>query len=169
MGRVDSTASINRPMSHRSARDRLEDPRHPSPPQDHRHDRVRDDCSEARGVFGVLIFTPRLHVVQWPPNFKVSNVDKYEAKLDPEGWLADYSIAARADGASEDVMAAYLRSWWGKARSSDSDISLTIVSTVGLTSTTASSPTTSHSPINPPSHGTSSLSGATMTSPSACS
>jgi hypothetical protein len=45
---------------------------------------------------------------QWPPNFKVSNVDKYEPKQDPGGWLAVYTTAARAAGATEDVMTAYL-------------------------------------------------------------
>jgi hypothetical protein len=43
-----------------------------------------------------------------PPNFKVSNVDKYEPKQDPGGWLAVYTTAARAAGASKDVMTAYL-------------------------------------------------------------
>jgi hypothetical protein len=43
-----------------------------------------------------------------PPNFKVSNVDKYDPKQDPEGWLAVYTIATRAAGATEDVMTAYL-------------------------------------------------------------
>jgi hypothetical protein len=43
-----------------------------------------------------------------PPNFKVSNIDKYELKQDPEGWLAVYTTAARAAGASEDVMTVYL-------------------------------------------------------------
>jgi hypothetical protein len=38
------------------------------------------------------------------PNFKVSNVDKYEPKQDPGGWLAVYMTAARA---TEDVMTAY--------------------------------------------------------------
>ena len=52
--------------------------------------------------------TPRLRAIQWPPNFKVSNVDKYEPKQDPGGWLAVYTTAARAAGASEDVMTAYL-------------------------------------------------------------
>jgi hypothetical protein len=42
------------------------------------------------------------------PNFKVSNVDKYEPKQDPGGWLAVYTIAARAVGATEDVMTVYL-------------------------------------------------------------
>jgi hypothetical protein len=42
------------------------------------------------------------------PNFKVSNVDKYEPKQDPGGWLAVYTTTARAAGASEDVMTAYL-------------------------------------------------------------
>jgi hypothetical protein len=31
-------------------------------------------------MFGVSAFSPRLRPVQWPPNFKVSNVNKYEAK-----------------------------------------------------------------------------------------
>jgi hypothetical protein len=43
-----------------------------------------------------------------PPNFKVSNVDKYEPKQDLGGWLAVYTTAARAAGATEDVMTAYL-------------------------------------------------------------
>jgi hypothetical protein len=45
---------------------------------------------------------------QRPPNFKVSNVDKYEPKQDPGGWLAVYTTAARPAGASKDVMTAYL-------------------------------------------------------------
>jgi hypothetical protein len=56
----------------------------------------------------VTALTPRLRAIQWPPNFKVSNVDKYEPKQDPGGWLAVYTTAARAAGASEDVMTAYL-------------------------------------------------------------
>jgi hypothetical protein len=40
--------------------------------------------SGARGMFMVFAFTPPgLHAVQWPPNFKVSNVDKYEANQSP--------------------------------------------------------------------------------------
>jgi hypothetical protein len=39
---------------------------------------------------------------------EVSNVDKYEPKQDPEGWLAVYTTAARAAGATEDVMTTYL-------------------------------------------------------------
>jgi hypothetical protein len=54
------------------------------------------------------VLTPRLKAIQWPPNFKVSNVDKYEPKQDPGGWLAVYTTAARAAGATEDVMTAYL-------------------------------------------------------------
>jgi hypothetical protein len=57
---------------------------------------------------GVSVLTPHLRAIQWPPNFKVSNVDKYEPKQDPGGWLAVYTTAARADGATEDVMTAYL-------------------------------------------------------------
>jgi hypothetical protein len=43
-----------------------------------------------------------------PPNFKVSNVDKYEPKQGTEGLLAIYTTAARAARATEVVMAAYL-------------------------------------------------------------
>ena len=57
---------------------------------------------------GVSALTPRLRAIQWPPNFKVSNVDKYEPKQDSGGWLAVYTTAARAAGASEDIMTAYL-------------------------------------------------------------
>jgi hypothetical protein len=56
----------------------------------------------------VSALTPRLRAIQWPPNFKVSNVDKYEPKQDPGGWLAVSTTAARAAGVSEDVMTAYL-------------------------------------------------------------
>jgi hypothetical protein len=42
------------------------------------------------------------------PNFKISNIDKYEPKKDPGGWLAVYTIAARAARATEDIMTAYL-------------------------------------------------------------
>jgi hypothetical protein len=73
-----------------------------SPPWDrHHHHRQEDMC-------GVSALTPRLRAIQWPFNFKVSNVDKYEPKQDPGGWLAVYTTAARAAGATEDVMTAYL-------------------------------------------------------------
>jgi hypothetical protein len=53
------------------------------------------------------MLTPCLKAIQWPPNFKVSNVDMYEPKQDPGGWLAVYTTAARAAEATEDVMTAY--------------------------------------------------------------
>jgi hypothetical protein len=40
------------------------------------------------------------------PNFKVSNIDKYEPKQDPDGWLVVYTTTARAARAMEDVMTA---------------------------------------------------------------
>jgi hypothetical protein len=43
-----------------------------------------------------------------PQGHSMSNVDKYEPKQDPGGWLAVYTTAARAAGATEDVMTAYL-------------------------------------------------------------
>jgi hypothetical protein len=73
-----------------------------SPPRDRHHHRQQED------MCGVLALTPRLRAIQWPPNFKVSNVDKYEPKQDPGGWLAVYTTTARAAGATEDVMTAYL-------------------------------------------------------------
>jgi hypothetical protein len=73
-----------------------------SPPRDRHHPRRQEDTC------GVSALTPHLRAIQWPPNFKVSNVDKYEPKQDPGGWLAVYTTAARAAGASEDVMTAYL-------------------------------------------------------------
>jgi hypothetical protein len=73
-----------------------------SPPRDRQHHRRQEDTC------GVSALTPHLRAIQWPPNFKVSNVDKYEPKQDPGGWLAVYTTAARAAGATEDVMNAYL-------------------------------------------------------------
>jgi hypothetical protein len=54
------------------------------------------------------VLTPRLRAIQWPPNFKVSNIDKYKPKQDPGGCLAIYTTAAWAAGATEDVMKTYL-------------------------------------------------------------
>jgi hypothetical protein len=73
-----------------------------SPPRDRHHNRRQEDTC------GVSALTPRLRAIQWPPNFKVSNIDKYEPKQDPGGWLAIYTTAAWAAGATEDVMTAYL-------------------------------------------------------------
>jgi hypothetical protein len=73
-----------------------------SPPRDRQHHRRQEDTC------GVSALTPRLRAIQCPPNFKVSNVDKYEPKQDPGGWLAVYTTAARAAGATEDVMTVYL-------------------------------------------------------------
>jgi hypothetical protein len=42
------------------------------------------------------------------PNFKVSNIDKYEPKQDPGDWLAIYTAVARAAGSTKDVMTVYL-------------------------------------------------------------
>jgi hypothetical protein len=73
-----------------------------SPPRErHHHRRQEDSC-------GVSALTPRLRAIQCPPNFKVSNVDKYEPKQDPGSWLTVYTTASRAAGATEDVMTAYL-------------------------------------------------------------
>jgi hypothetical protein len=73
-----------------------------SPPQDRHHERRQEDTC------GVSALTARLKAIQWPPNFKVSNVNKYEPKQDPGGWLAVYTIAVRAARTTEDVMTAYL-------------------------------------------------------------
>jgi hypothetical protein len=79
-----------------------------SPPQDRHHNRRQEDTC------GVSALTPRLRAIQWPPNFKVSNIDNYEPKQDPGGWLAVYTTAARAAGAIEDVMIVYLLIVLGK-------------------------------------------------------
>ena len=47
---------------------------------------------------------PLLQTIQWLPNFKVSNVNKYESKQNSGGWLAVYTTAARAAEAMEDIM-----------------------------------------------------------------
>jgi hypothetical protein len=73
-----------------------------SPPQDRHHERRQEDTC------GVSALTPRVRAIQWPPNFKVSNVDKYEPKQDLGGWLAVYTTTARAARATEDVMTMYL-------------------------------------------------------------
>jgi hypothetical protein len=73
-----------------------------SPPRDRHHGRRQEDTC------GVSALTLRLRAIQWPPNFKVSNVDKYEPKQDSGGWLALYTTTVRAAGATEDVMTAYL-------------------------------------------------------------
>jgi hypothetical protein len=57
---------------------------------------------------GVSSLTPLLRAIQWPPNFKVSNVNKYEPKQDPGGWLAVYMTVAQTPGVMEDVMTMYL-------------------------------------------------------------
>jgi hypothetical protein len=70
--RVESVAaSTSGPFRGRSRR-----PTTDSPPRDRRHEHWQEDTC------GVSTFTPRLRVIQWPPNFKVSNVDKYEPKQD---------------------------------------------------------------------------------------
>jgi len=56
----------------------------------------------------VVTFSECLRAVEWPPNFKVSNISKYESKLDPTIWLTLYETVARAAGASRDVMMAYI-------------------------------------------------------------
>jgi hypothetical protein len=96
--RVESTAaSTSGPIRGRSRRHITD-----SPPRDRHYERRQEDTC------GVSAITPRLRAIQWPPNFKVSNVDKYGPKQDPGGWLAIYTTAARAAGATKDVMTAYL-------------------------------------------------------------
>ncbi len=73
-----------------TTRGRSRDHHRHSPPRDRRHPRRQEDTC------GVSALTPRLRAIQWPPNFKVSNVDKDEPKQDPGGWLAVYTTAARA-------------------------------------------------------------------------
>jgi hypothetical protein len=96
--RIESAAaSTSGPIQGRSRR-HISD----SSPRDWHHERRQEDTC------GVFALTPRLRAIQWPPNFKVSDIDKYEPKQDPGRWLAVYTTAARAAGATEDVMTAYL-------------------------------------------------------------
>jgi hypothetical protein len=67
-----AAASISGPFRGRSRRHTTD-----SPPWDQPHERRQEDTC------GVSALTPRLRAIQWPPNFKVSNVDKYEPKHDP--------------------------------------------------------------------------------------
>jgi hypothetical protein len=126
-----------------------------SPPRDmHHHRRQEDTC-------GVSALTPRLRAIQWPPNFKVSNVDKYEPKQDPGGWLAVYTTAARAAGATEDVMTAYLPIVLGQdALQWGCDTYPDTASTTGAISVGVSPPTSNLSLTNRRSHGTSNPSSA---------
>jgi hypothetical protein len=57
-----------------TTRGRSRNHHHYSPPRDRHHPRRQEDTC------GVSALTPRLRAIQWPPNFKVSNVDKYEPK-----------------------------------------------------------------------------------------
>jgi hypothetical protein len=89
-----STSGLFRGWSRRHTTD--------SSPWDQQQERRQEDTC------GVFALSPHLRAIQWPPNFKVSNIDKYEAKQDLGGWLAVYTTVARATGATEDVMTAYL-------------------------------------------------------------
>jgi hypothetical protein len=96
--RVESATTLTGGMTRGQSRHHVNN----SPPRDrHHHRRQEDTC-------GVSALTPRLRAIQWPPNFKVSNVDKYEPKQDLGGWLAVYTTTTREAGATEDVMTAYL-------------------------------------------------------------
>jgi hypothetical protein len=92
-----ATASTSSPFWGRSRR-----PNTDSPFRDRQYDHRQEDTC------GVSALTPRLWAIQWPPNLKVSNVDKYKPKQNLGGWLVVYTTAARAAGATEDVMTAYL-------------------------------------------------------------
>jgi hypothetical protein len=124
-----------------------------SPPWDRHHNRRQEDTC------GVSALTPRLRAIQWPPNFKVSNIDKYEPKQDPGGWLVVYTTAARAVGATEDVMTACPSSS-GKMRCNRYNTYPDTASTIGATSVGIYSPTSNLSLTSRHSHGTSNRSGA---------
>ena len=92
-----AAASTTSPVRGRSRR-----PNTRSPPRDRRRDHRQEDTC------GVSTLNPRLWAIQWPPDFKVSNDDKYERKQDPLSWLAIYTTAAWAARATEDIMTVYL-------------------------------------------------------------
>jgi hypothetical protein len=86
--RVESVAaSTSGPIRGRSRRHITNSP---SQGRHHEH-RQEDTC-------GVSALTQCLWAIQWPPNFKVSNVDKYKPKQDPRGWLAVYTTATQDAG-----------------------------------------------------------------------
>jgi hypothetical protein len=74
-----------------------------SPPWDRRHERRQENTC------GVSALTPHLRAIQWPPNFKVSNIDKYEPKQDPgAGWSStQLPLDCRGDGRRNDNVFAH--------------------------------------------------------------
>ena len=103
------------------------------------------------------MLTSRLRAIQWPPNFKVSNIDKYEPKQDPGGWLAVYTSVAQASGAPEDIVTAYLPIALGRTHYSGPDICLDTASMIGEISVVGLSRTSSPSLINRRNRGISTL------------
>jgi hypothetical protein len=76
--------------------------------------------------------------------------------------LAVYTTAARAAGATEDIMTAYFPIVLGRTHYNGSNTYLDIASTTGVTSVASLSRTSSLSPINQRSHGTSNPLGDRM-------
>ena len=69
-----------------------------------------EDHGNSAGIAEAAIaaFGRRIQDVEWPPNFKISNIEKFETKMDPRNWLAVYTTVAQAANASKDLMAAYV-------------------------------------------------------------
>jgi hypothetical protein len=57
---------------------------------------------------GIRPFSHDLRKVVWPPNFKLSAIDKYDGSTNPVVWLEVYQLAIDATGADSYVMANYL-------------------------------------------------------------
>ncbi|GJN20482.1 hypothetical protein PR202_gb07863 [Eleusine coracana subsp. coracana] len=64
-----------------------------------------DDYDEEASI---RAFTRELQTISWPVGFKPVGIEKYDGKTDPRDWLHVYSIAIRALGGDNFVMANYL-------------------------------------------------------------
>jgi hypothetical protein len=69
-----------------------------------------------------------------PMATKLVNIDTYEPKKDPGGWLGVYTTAAQAARATEDVMTAYLPIALGQDALKWPSIYLDTASMIGMTS-----------------------------------
>ena len=53
-------------------------------------------------------FVHKLWSIQWPKEFKLGPIQKYDGKINPNDWLQINSIVIRAAGGDNQVMANYL-------------------------------------------------------------
>lgn len=53
-------------------------------------------------------FTNDLCRVNWPAGFKLTGIEKYDSKTDPESWLTVYTLANRIVGGDSKAIVNYL-------------------------------------------------------------